>query len=111
MAERLQKTDIEAEWVVRELVDVVKKCREYTPVLDFKGKQITRETDDGKVVAVYDFNAKGATAALDLLGKHLGMYKEKVEVTMDESYAAIMKAARERVDKANAAKDSTDETP
>lgn len=111
MAERLQKTDIEAEWVVRELVDVVKKCREYTPVLDFKGKQITRETDDGKVVAVYDFNAKGATAALDLLGKHLGMYKEKVEITMDESYAAIMKAARERVDKANAAKDSTDETP
>jgi phage terminase small subunit len=111
MAERIQKTDVEAEWVVRELVDVVKKCREYTPVLDFKGKQVIRETEDGKMFAAYDFNAKGATAALDLLGKHLGMYKEKVEVTMDESYAAIMKAARERVEKANAAKDSSDETP
>lgn len=110
MAERVQKIDIEAEWVVRELVDVVKKCREYTPVIDFKGKQVIRETEDGKMFAAYEFNAKGATAALDLLGKHLGMYKEKVEITGDESFAEIMKAARERALNANATKTATDET-
>lgn len=102
MAERKQKTDIKAEWVVRELVETVEKCREYHPVLDFKGKQVTIDNDDGTMSAVYEFNAKGATTALELLGKHLGMFKEKVEISFDDSYAQIMKEARERAVMANA---------
>ena len=107
MAERKQKTDIKAEWVVRELVETVEKCREYHPVLDFKGKQVTVRNEDGEMCAVYEFNAKGATTALELLGKHLGMFKEKIEISVDESYAQIMKDARERAVMANATQSIT----
>jgi hypothetical protein len=35
----------------------------------------------GNRAGKYTFNAGGANKALELLGKHLGLFKEKVEVT------------------------------
>jgi phage terminase small subunit len=53
------------------LHDVEKKCRADVPVLDKRG-QPTGE---------YRFDSAGANRALELIGKHLGMFKERVEHT------------------------------
>ena len=101
MARRIMRTDIDSDWVIRELVDVVRSSKEGTPVLDIRGKKVTtfveKALDKTEVAAVYQFNAKGATGALELLGKHLGMFTEKIEVTGNIGIADTLKAARERV--------------
>lgn len=97
MARRIMRTDIDSDWVIRELVDVVHGSKEGTPVLDVRGKQVTKYNEGDELVAVYQFNAKGATGALELLGKHLGMFTEKIEVTGNIGIADTLKAARERV--------------
>lgn len=101
MARRIMRTDIDSDWVIRELVDVVRCSKEGTPVLDIRGEKVTtsvrKAVDKTEVAAVYQFNAKGATGALELLGKHLGMFTEKVELTGNIGIADALKAARERV--------------
>lgn len=97
MARRIMRTDIDSDWVIRELVDVVRSSKEGTPVLDIRGKKVTTYLENDEVAAVYQFNAKGATGALELLGKHLGMFTEKVEFTGNIGIADALKAARERV--------------
>jgi len=101
MARRIMRTDIDSDWVIRELVDVVRSSKEGTPVLDIRGEKVTtsvrKAVDKTEVAAVYQFNAKGATGALELLGKHLGMFTEKVEFTGNIGIADALKAARERV--------------
>jgi len=64
--------------VVQQLVDVVKKSKEPEPVMewDYEEKALIKTGE-------YTFDSKGATKALELLGKHLGMYVEKVEEKVD----------------------------
>ena len=67
-----------SDWVVQQLVDVVKKSKEPEPVMewDYDEKALVKTGE-------YTFDSKGATKALELLGKHLGMYVEKVEEKVD----------------------------
>jgi len=71
LAERGKKLALNAEYVLLSLHDVEKKCRADVPVLDKRG-QPTGE---------YRFDSAGANRALELIGKHLGMFKERVEHT------------------------------
>jgi phage terminase small subunit len=76
--EQTERLAITSDWVVQQLVDVVKKSKEPEPVMkwDADKKQIVESGE-------YTFDSKGATKALELLGKHLGMYVEKVEEKVD----------------------------
>ncbi len=65
MAERSRRTGIEADWVLARLKAVAQRCLAAEPVRDRKG-QATGE---------YRFDAKGAIKALELMGKHLGMFQ------------------------------------
>lgn len=74
IAERERQIEVtfrlETEWVIQELVDNVKRCKQATPVLDAKGEP----------TGEYRFDANGANKALELLGKHLKMWTERVEL-------------------------------
>lgn len=67
--ERAKKTEVTQEFVVNGLKATFAKCMQAIPVLD----------KDGIPVGNYNFNASGANRSLELLGKHLGMFIEKIE--------------------------------
>lgn len=76
--EQTERLAITADWVVHQLVDVVKKSKEPEPVMEwnYEEKALVKTGE-------YTFDSKGATKALELLGKHLGMYTDKVEEKVD----------------------------
>jgi phage terminase small subunit len=77
-AERAEKLKIDAEWVLNRLVQISDRCIQTEPVLafDYESKSMV-ETGE------YQFDSTGANKATELIGKHLGMFKDKVEITKE----------------------------
>lgn len=75
-ADQVKRLAITQDYVVMQLLDTYKCCREATPVMQW-------DYDLGKMVetGMYQFDSKGALRALELLGKHLGMYGPKAAPT------------------------------
>lgn len=73
-AKRARRVEVTQDYVLSNLVEVVERTMQRAPVTDRKGEQVTDE--DGR--AVWTFDAKGANRALELLGKHLGIFTDKV---------------------------------
>ena len=61
------------EWIINNLRDIVERCMEAKEVLDKEGNSL----------GYCSFNAQGAIRALELLGKHLGMFADRVKVGGD----------------------------
>ena len=64
MAKRAETVDLSAEWVIDRLRENVERALQHKPVLDNKGKETGEYTYEGNV----------ANKALELLGKHLGLF-------------------------------------
>lgn len=73
-AKRAQRVEVTQDYVIENLVEIVERSMQRAPVLDRKGEPVTDE--EGR--AVWTFDAKGANRALELLGKHLGIFTDKV---------------------------------
>ena len=73
-AKRAQRVEVTQDYVLSNLVEVVERTMQRAPVMDRKGEQVTDE--EGR--AVWTFDAKGANRALELLGKHLGIFTDKI---------------------------------
>ena len=73
--EQVKRLSITQDYVVLQLLDTYKCCREATPVMRY-------DYDLGEMVetGMYQFDSKGALRALELLGKHLGMYGPKASL-------------------------------
>ena len=95
--ERSEATKIDAEWVLKQAVELHRRCmQEIRPVRNPKtGKQLY--DDDGN--ALFTFNATAANRALELIGKHvdIGAFKERVEVSSGFSMVERLHAGRARV--------------
>lgn len=74
-AKRAQRVEVTQDYVLSNLVEVVERTMQRAPVLDRKGEQVTDE--EGR--AVWTFDAKNANRALELLGKHLGIFADRVK--------------------------------
>lgn len=74
-AQRARRVEVTQDYVLANLVEIVERTMQRAPVLDRKGEQFTDEA--GR--AVWTFDAKGANRALELLGKHLGIFADKVK--------------------------------
>lgn len=76
-----------AMYVRERLVEVVERCMQKEQVLE-KGID-----EDGKVAMVptgeWAFNAQGANKALELLGRHHGMFGDKVVITIEHELKAL----------------------
>jgi len=51
------------------------------PVLDRRGEPVYVETPTGELAPAYTFQAAPANRSLELIGKHLGLFPDKVEHT------------------------------
>jgi phage terminase small subunit len=76
-AARAARSEVDAAWVLSQLWEVAVRCLQAVPVLDRSG----RETGEWR------FNASGANRALELIGKHLGMFSERLDVQLLRSEA------------------------
>lgn len=71
MAKRTSKVDISAEWVLTNLKELAERCMQKEPVM----------TKDGEMTGEWKFDSSGANKSLELLGKHLKLFTDKVEMT------------------------------
>ena len=74
MKQREQRTEITQDYVISNLQTIVERTMQKKPVMA-KGEQLQDEEGNN----VWCFDAKNAIKALELLGKHLGMFTEKIQ--------------------------------
>ncbi len=80
VARRSERAGIDADYVLRQAVKLHERCmQEVSPITDRKGEQVKDEAGN----PLFEFNALGASKALELVGKHVAVqaFKDKVEHT------------------------------
>lgn len=76
-----EKAELSVGWVLDRLRTVADRCMQSEPVLDKRGEAVMVETPTGELAPAFTFQAAPANRSLELLGKHLGMFPDKVEHT------------------------------
>ena len=71
ITKRADKVDLSVEMVLKDLMELKSRCMQQVPVLD----------KDGNETGEWKFEHTGATKSLELLGKHLAMFTDKIEDT------------------------------
>lgn len=87
MDKRAAKVEINADYVLKNIVEVGERCMQRVPVMVGQGKdrkqaeEWTTDPETGKevLVGVWQFDSNAALKAQELLGKHLKLFTEKVE--------------------------------
>jgi hypothetical protein len=64
-------------------MSVAERCLQNEPVSDRDGNPIYVDTPTGKRAAAYAFDPTGATRALELIGRHLGLFEHRIAVRDD----------------------------
>ena len=84
-AEIREKTTVTQEYVVEKLKKVAERCMQEQPVMkfDYQTKEMIQATDENGE-GIYQFDSAGANKALELLGKTIGIYKDKKELSSGE---------------------------
>lgn len=73
---RAEKLELDAGWVLKRLKDISDRCMTAEPVMAFN-----YDTKQLEETGEYKFDSTGANKATELIGKHLGMFIDKHEVT------------------------------
>lgn len=90
MDKRSKKTEITAEYVLTTIVNTIERCQQLEPVM---------ERRDGELVPTgeYKFDSNAVLKGAELLGKHLKLFTDKVEITGEVSLAEAITKAKSRV--------------
>lgn len=83
---RSERVRIDADYVLTTIRDTVERCRQAEAVVD----------DEGQETGEYRFDSRGVLKGCELLGKHLRLFVERVEVDAGEELIAAIMAGRER---------------
>jgi phage terminase small subunit len=80
MDERSENTMVDATFVVEGFKEVFNRCMQKQPVLEFDPieKKLKQKVDD-EGNSVWQFDSVGANKALEMLGKHLAMFTDKLK--------------------------------
>lgn len=79
MKEREKRTEITQDYVFGIIQETVDRCRQVVPVLDKQGNQVMVETPTGEIAPAFVFDPKSVLRGCELMGKHLGMFSEKID--------------------------------
>jgi phage terminase small subunit len=74
MAERSEATSISAQWVLNSLKNVAERCMTAEPVM-VRGDNGMEESGE------YKFDSAGANRSLELIGRHLKLFTDKIDHT------------------------------
>lgn len=97
MDARSERTEITADYVLKSIYSTMERCKQAEPVFDRKGDPVEIELEDGTMARAYTFNAGGVLKGAELLGKHLKMFTDKIEVSGSLAIADAVARARNRV--------------
>jgi len=92
---RSERVQVDADYVVRHLVDLVELSMQKKPCRTMKGEQEEDEKGTPLWTAV---DGKSAARALELLARHVGMLKDKIELTHAIDAEALEDMRRSIVD-------------
>lgn len=81
---RAKRTEITADYVLEVIRDTVERCRQAEPVKD----------KEGKPTGEYKFDANAVLKGAELLGKHLAMFKDKVELSGEVDFKDVLAQVR-----------------
>lgn len=81
--ELAKRAQISQEYVIKTIVNTVERCAQAAPVLDKEGNPVLVLDGDGQLRPVYKFDSLAVLKGSELLGKHLGMFKERIEHSND----------------------------
>jgi phage terminase small subunit len=71
---RAEKLNLDAYWVLKRLMDISDRSIQAEPVLEWNNEE-KRLMPTGE----YQFDSNGANKSTELIGKHLGMFKDTVK--------------------------------
>lgn len=97
MRARSEATKIDAEWVLRQAVELHLRCmQEVKPALHPTTRLPLRDEGGN---SVFTFNAAAAARALELIGKHVSVnaFEENVRINAGESIIERLQAGRARL--------------
>jgi phage terminase small subunit len=80
------RVGIKQEEMVRDLYEIKERCLQHKQVFDRNGQPVMVEGPDGTLHALFAYDATGATKALELIGKHIGMWPNKVNLNVTKSH-------------------------
>lgn len=73
--------EITQEYVLSNLTEILERCMQRAPVMEFdKEKKVYVQATDEDGKAIWTFDAKNALGAVHLLGKHRGMFGDKLMI-------------------------------
>lgn len=80
-------------YVITRLKEIVERCLQKAPVTSWDSESMEHEQKIDKAGAgVWTFDASGANKALELIGRHLKMFTDKLEVEVTDRAEALNKA-------------------
>jgi phage terminase small subunit len=85
IAEKKKRNEITADWVVAQLKKNYERCMQAIPVFD----------KSGEFTGEFRYEPNAANRALELLGKHVGMFTEKLEGKIEVDDKRPLKEATE----------------
>lgn len=83
MNKRADQLGLDAYWVLKRLKDISDRCMQAKPLMEFDRveREMVHVVDEETGEYLYIFESGGATRAAELIGKHIGMFKERVDLT------------------------------
>lgn len=73
--DKIEKLCVTSDFVVMKLIETLERCMAAVPVMEWNSEE-HKKMPTGE----YQFDSKGATKCLELIGKHLGMFEDKINV-------------------------------
>lgn len=70
LSEKRERSEVTADWIMHKLKTIIDRCMQVEPVLD----------KDGQPVGAHTFDAGNACKALELAGRHIGMWNDKLKI-------------------------------
>jgi len=81
MKARCKRTELTQDLVINGIRDTIGRCNQSEAVCDASGKPVMVMTPGGAVAPAYRFEPMAVLRGWELLGKHLGMFTNRHEVT------------------------------
>lgn len=95
---RSERVQVDQDYVLGNLMEIVERCMERAPVMvrdRLDGRKFVQKTDDDDR-NVWQFEPTPAINSLGLLGKHLKLFTEKFEHSVDDKLAKVLQDIRSR---------------